>query len=365
MASQDRRQARALEVQEALEREPHRFDLFRALRLLECAFPERPRLGEATRPAEEPVRLGQEPSLAFAARSVAAFTRGGEHPPRLTTFAFGVFGPNGPLPLHLTEYARDRLRHAGDATLARFLDVFHHRLLTLFYRAYADAEPAVARDRPAADRFPTFLGALVGIGLPATRGRSLTTDDAKLHYAGLLARQARNADGLAALVGDLFRAPARVEEFVGEWVDLPAASRSRLGQAGCTLGVDAVVGARTWLRSGRFRLVLGPLRRREFDGFLPGSPRLAALADAVRVYAGDELTWELELVLARPDWRPLTLGGARLGWGSWLGSRPARWAAATLVIAPEARRRAASAPRAGAEPPAPHLADHPPEPAHV
>jgi len=350
MAGEDRRQARALALLAALEAEPHRFDLFQAIRRLECAFRDHPRFGEAARAAEEPVRLGQEPSLAFPDRQIASLSRREEGPPRLSTFTFGVFGPNGPLPLHLSEYARERLRNAGDATFARFLDVFHHRMLALFYRAWAQAEPTVWRDRPPLDRFAVWVGSLLGIGLPSTRGRDLVSDRTKLHYAGLLARQTRDAGGLAAVVGDLYRVPARVEEFVGEWVEIPPAHRSRLGRVNCTLAADAVLGTRAWLRTGKFRVVLGPLRRRDFEGFLPGSGRLDELASLVRCYAGDELTWDLELVLARSEWRGMALGGARLGWDSWVGRDPSRWTRAEAVFDPRRRERFAGH---GAEPAAP------------
>lgn len=354
MAGEDRHQARALALLRALEAEPHRFDLFQAIRRLECTFRERPRFGEAIRAADEPVRFGQEPSLAFPDRAIASLSTQGDGPPRLSTFTFGVFGPNGPLPLHLTEYARDRLRNAGDATLARFMDVFHHRMLTLFFRAWAATEPTVARDRPALDRFAVWLGSLLGIGLPSTRDRDVIPDRTKLYYAGLLARPTRDAGGLAAIVGDLYGVAARVEEFVGEWVDIPPAHRSRLGRVSCTLGIDAVLGKRAWLRTGKFRLVLGPLRRRELEGFLPGSARLEELSSLVRCYAGDTLAWDLELVLATAEWRPMALGGARLGWDSWVGHRPSTWTRAAAVFDPQrcarfAERRPGAGP--GAAPP--------------
>jgi type VI secretion system protein ImpH len=341
MAGEDRQTTRVLELLQALGSEPHRFDLFQALRRLECAFRDRPRWGEASTPADEPARLGQEPSLSFAEKTIASFTNGDGGPPRLSTFAFGVFGPNGPLPLHLTEYARDRLRNSGDSTLVRFLDIFHHRMMTLFYRAFADAEPTIARDRPSSDPFAVFLGSLIGMGLPSTRDRGLVPDATKLHYAGLLAMQTRNADGLAACVGGLFRVPAEVEQFIGEWVDIPPGHCSQLGRANCVLGVDAVVGTRSWLCASKFRLVLGPLHRDRFEGFLPGSPALAELADLVRTYAGDELAWDLRLVLARPEWRGMALGGGRLGWNSWIGLRPERWQRAEFTFDPGSRGRSA------------------------
>lgn len=349
MAGEDRHETRALELLQALEREPHRFDPFQAMRRLECAFREQPRLGEALRAADEPVRLGQEPSVAFAERPIASFSRAGDGPPRLATYFFGVFGPNGPLPLHLSEYARDRLRNAGDAALARFLDVFHHRMMTLFYRAFADGEPAIARDRPSSDRFALFVGSLLGTGLPSTRRRDLVSDRTKLHYAGLLAKQNRDADGLRALVADVFRVRAHVEQFVGEWVGIPEANRSYVGRANAALGVDTLVGTRSWLCTGKFRLVLGPLRRAQFDAFLPGSSGLEKLASLVRVYAGDELGWELRLVLAKPEWAPAALGRSRMGWNSWIGHRPSTWRGADLLLDPARRAGVASASEAGRE----------------
>ena len=97
--------------------------------------------------------------MAFAPRTVSSLVPGGDGvPPRMEVFFFGLFGPHGPLPLHLTEYARNRLRQAGDPTFARFADIFHHRLLSLFYRAWANAQPTVNLDRPESDRFADYVG---------------------------------------------------------------------------------------------------------------------------------------------------------------------------------------------------------------
>jgi type VI secretion system protein ImpH len=305
--------------------------------------------------------------MAFPERTIASFKQGADGPSRLETYHLGVFGPNGPMPLHVTEYARERLRNARDATFARFMDVFHHRIATLFYRAYADAEPTIARDRPASDRFTLYVGALIGIGLASTRNRDGIPDATRLHYAGLLARQTRDADGLAALVGDLFRAEASVEQFVGEWVEIPPGDRARLGQAHCVLGSDAPIGTRAFIRSGRFRLVLGPLGLEQFRSFLPGSPRLEALARAVRAYAGDELAWDLRLVLARSEWRPAELGRAHLGWDSWVGRRTSSWKRAELELDPVRGASLAKGPRRSTRDldVLPSTTQHAPELAHV
>ena len=140
MADQARTATRTLDLVRELERDPYRFSFFQALRRLEAENRDRPRLGESTRAAEDPIRLGQKPSMAFASSPLAAFERGKEgRADRLDVLFFGLFGPNGPLPNHLTEYAHDRIRNAKDTTFSRFADLFHHRMLSLFYRAWANA----------------------------------------------------------------------------------------------------------------------------------------------------------------------------------------------------------------------------------
>ena len=308
MASQRRPDSRALGLLAALKQAPGRFDFYQALRRLECAYRDRPRLGEARHPQEEPVRLSQEASLAFAPTPISAFEWEGEETPRLVTRFFGLFGPHGPLPLHLTEYVRDRVRNAHDKTLQRFADVFHHRMLALYYRAFANAEPTLEHDRPASDRFVGYLGALIGRSSP---------ERVQLFYAGRLAAQPKNAEGLAAVIGDFFRVPCSIEEFVGEWIEVPETSRWRLG--GSALGAGTTLGARAWLCQGKFRVVIGPISQERFDELLPGTPTFEKLESLVKNYAGDELAWDVRLIVDETR-QPWSLGKrSRLGWTTSLG----------------------------------------------
>jgi type VI secretion system protein ImpH len=206
-------------------RAPHAFHFYQVMRRLEslyCDRPERPRFGAGARPADEPIRLGQDPSLVFAPRALGNLTAGKNGaPPRLSVNFFGLLGPNGPMPLHITEYANDRQRHADDSTMTRFFDLFNHRLMLLFYRAWSTAQPTVGQDHPSTNRFLLYVGALEGLGLMSVRNRDDFPDSAKLFYTGRLSGQTRNADGLAAMVGDFFKMPARVEPFMGSWLVIP------------------------------------------------------------------------------------------------------------------------------------------------
>lgn len=313
-------------LEEALCREPYRFDLFQALRRLECEHADRPRLGESSRPTEDAVRLGQEPSLAFAPSTIASFSPAeAQRPARLGVYAFGLFGPNGPLPLHLTEYARDRQRNHADRTFEAFADLFHHRMLSLLYRAWAEAEPSVSFDRPDADRFALYVGALFGLGMRSLRDRDELPDATRLHFAGRLACPTRGDEGLRDLVADFLGVPAEVETFVGEWVELPPESLCRLDDSpeAAALGATAVLGRRLWTRDQRFRLVLGPLSLPEYRRLLPGGGSLKRLAALVRSYTGNVLGWDVRLVLRCQEAPPPTLGsGMQLGFTCWVHSAP-------------------------------------------
>jgi type VI secretion system protein ImpH len=336
--------ANALTFLEAVSREPYRYDFYQTLRRIECLYADKPLWGSALRPIDEPLRLGQDPELIFPPAPLTSleFGRDGA-PPRLQVRLFGLLGPNGPLPLHITEYARDRLRHAGDPALCRFLDLFHHRFIALFYRAWAQAQPHVNRDRPGVDRFRMYVGSFVGLAPEALRDRDSVHDLARLFHTGTLIRQVRNADGLAQIIADFFGVKARIEEFVPRWLALEGPTRTRLGRFGTGLSDGAVLGRRVWDRESSFRIHLGPLTLAEYESFLPatvragrparGGRRLRELVDWVRFYLSFELDWDVRLHLKRDEVPALKLGAAgQLGWTTWLGSRRARTDAADLVL---------------------------------
>jgi type VI secretion system protein ImpH len=327
-----------------LARAPHRHDFYQALRRIDALHRELPTLGTARRPQDEPVRLGQDAELSFAPTTLAALNpadRIGK--PRIAVRFFGLFGPNGPLPLHLTAFARERVLHHHDETLTRFADVFHHRLLLLFYRAWAQAQPAVSLDRPETDRYADFVGSLFGTGGPEWRGRAQVPTHATLFFSGLLARQVRNADGLATMLSaDLARA-VRVEPFVGRWLRLPPAERSMLGwrtlprrDAAARLGANVVAGGTVFDRQHQFRVHIGPLTLDEFESLLPPGIALPRLRALVLQYVGHELGWDLALEL-RAEERPRARLGrrTRLGWTSWLGAARPGAPAPRLLLNPD------------------------------
>jgi type VI secretion system protein ImpH len=338
MADQDRTAAYHLAWKQQLEETPYHFAFYAALRYWECLHTDKPRLGTSSRPADDPLRLTQIPALTFAPSALTRFDHGSAHrPPQLSLAFFGMFGPNGPLPLHLTEYARDRYFNARDKTFVRFLDVFHHRMASLLYRAWATTQPTVSFDRPPSDRFAGYVGALAGLGMPSLRNRDALPDLAKLHYVSRFSCQTRHPEGLTAILEDFLKLPVELTEFVGQWVNLPEDCRCQLGKSPgvSSLGMSVTMGRQVWDCQQKFRITVGPLSNADYERLLPGGESLRRMVAIVKSYIGDELSWDVKLILKKKEVPPLSLGQqGRMGWTGWMSSQPHSEDADDLLLDP-------------------------------
>lgn len=319
------------------------FDFYTVLRLVDAAVPGATPLGRALRPQTEPLRLTQHASLAFAPASLHDYKPGVASGGlgRLSINNFGLFGPNGALPQHLTEYVQDRILHYRDETMARFCDIFQHRMILLFYRAWADCQAANSLDQPERDSFGRYAASLIGLGQPSLKNRDSVPDHMKLHHAGHLARQTRNVEGLVRPLAALLRIPVALREYCLQWLKLAPEDQTRLlpvtlagkgskhrvelGLATSRLGQGAIAGGRVPDVQHKFRLILGAMPFREFERYLPGGVRFQQVRDWVRNYLGVELAWDARLVLVKEEVPEARLGiYGQLGWTSWLGMPPGK-----------------------------------------
>jgi type VI secretion system protein ImpH len=324
----------------ALERTPHAFDLFFTLRMIEGRQANLPRLGRAMHPYEEPVRIGQDPSLLFAPSTLAKAQRleslGGVG--KLWQYAFGLFGPNGPMPTHISELAHERKTHARDNTLTAFADIFHHRAAVLFFRAWANAQSTNSLDRSDDDSFSRYVGSLVGYGTPHLQARDRVSAHSLRHVSGHLVRQTRNAEGLEKTLEIAIGTNAEVCMWRFGWLKLEPNEQTQLGRAGFDkgLGVGAVAGRRVPDRQHRIRVRLGAMRLDQYQALLPIGRLFQLIIDWVRNYVGYEFAWELQLVLRRDEVPASQLGAhTQLGWTSWLSSANRKRDADDLVLTPE------------------------------
>lgn len=344
-------------VSEQLRDAPQRFEFFQAVRLLENLAAQEGRLavGEDGPPRNEVARFRSSVTSAFPAAEVDSLktpsrpAKGEPQPAgndslfpcELTVNLMGLVGPQGTLPTHYTHLVVSRLhpRHK-DETLRQFLDLFHHRSISLFFRAWqkhnlpANYEGARHWKRTDSENLFTFLlECLTGLGTKGLRERPACTTDAVLGYAGHFAHSPRNAVSLERLLTDWLQWPVDVQQFSGRWLPLPTASQSAFPSSqrpkgqNLGLGVTTIIGSRVWEAQGKFRVAMGPLSYEQFAQIMPNGPRFLPLCDMIRLYAGIELDFDLQPFLDPADVPPCLLDsnspGAQpmLGWNTWLGSR--------------------------------------------
>ena len=328
---------------ETLFEEPYRFEFFQAVRLLERLFPEREPVGRSGgAPAAEVVRFRTRASLEFPASQIQSLVGGradggdddddggdggdsgeatGERPEMFVNF-MGLTGPSGTLPHHYTELLVERARY-HDTAYWEFLDIFNHRLISLFYRAWEKYRFHIAYERGGGDRFTEYLFDIIGLGTGGLKRRLGVKDEGLLFYGGLVAQRPHSASAVAAMFGDYYGVPVEVEQFTGQWLALDADGLTRLGVASSDFGINTVAGARVWDSQSKFRLAFGPLTLREFVLFLPGGAALDSALKITRLLVGLEFDFDVALRLRAEEVPESRLGGdaagwPRLGWTSWL-----------------------------------------------
>ncbi|BBQ01137.1 hypothetical protein BSFA1_62650 (plasmid) [Burkholderia sp. SFA1] len=309
------------ETIERLQTQPWTYGFLPVMRRLGAA-PELDSIGTAKRPRTEPFRLGQQPSLTFAPREIGSVDRINGRL-RVRLLGLGMLGPNGPLPIHVTEIAREREEVRHDSTLVAFLDVFHHRSMSLLYRAWANAQSTAGLDRPGAgaERFSFYIGSLGGHD-PAELDQRALPIHPQLAASAHLLRESRDPDGLRMTLERYFGVAVAIDEYVFHWIEMTEHERSRLGQGRATtiMGAGAMLGEQVPDRQYRFRIVMGPLEIDDFLAFTPRGKNLPPLVDWVRRFYGYEFDWELDLRIRAQSAPPASLGGPQqLGWTTWLG----------------------------------------------
>ena len=319
----------AAELEAQLTTDPSGFEFFQAVRILERLFPERRPVGGFGEPAEEVAHFSARPSLAFPPCEVHGVSIPGTRPARVVVNFFGLIGPLGVLPYDYTTLVAERVR-VRDQALRDFLDIFQHRLISLFYRAWLKYRFTALYERGDPDGLTEHLRDLVGLGLTTHRDRLPVRDEALLLYAGLLGPQPRSATGLEQMLRDYFDVPVAIEQFIGGWYALSPTSLCGLGsESGPAdqLGLGALVGDEIWDQQARVRIRLGPLTRAQYEQLLPGGPWHTDLRTLTRFFSHDQFDFDVQLVLEKNEVPACVLGadGATppaLGWGTWMRTRP-------------------------------------------
>lgn len=310
---------------------PESMDFFELLRRLE-----RPgvRFGRSGGPSREPARLGQRARLAFATRDIAGFVPGTDTTPaKVDVEVLGLLGPEGAMPLHITRWIMGRMSErwflsagsdaASDTTFLDFCNLLQHRLIGLYWRAWADARPEVQIEHGPGGRVQALVEALAGVALPGTKPKGAADGQSrlKMRHATSLGRQVYSVERLTDYLRDVVEAPVSLVEFVGTWTTIPPRLQSRLGRAYADLGRSAVAGGRSFQRQTLVELRIGPLSLARFTDFLADPALTGRLRHAIRHAMGREMEFNLRLVLARDQVPDARLGRCQLGRTAWLSPK--------------------------------------------
>ena len=318
-------------LEEALFDRGYEFEFFQAVRLLARLFPHRKPVGGSAKPAEEIARFGARLSMAFPPSAVHDIERVPDSPDpvRMTVAFLGLTGTQGVLPLHYTERLIAR-KAAKDNALAEFFDLFNHRLLSLFYRAWEKHCPPILYESAAAsgrqpDPFTQYLYDLIGMGTNGLRGRMDIKDESLLLYAGLIAQRPHSASALRGILRDYFSVPVEIDQCLGSWYDLEDLDRSYLSAEleRNQLAVGAFIGDEVWNQQARFRIRVGPVGLDRFVEFLPGSRALAQLMELTGYIVGQASAFDVQVFLRAAEVPYCRLDddgfdAPRLGWMGWL-----------------------------------------------
>ena len=313
-------------MSDRLQEEARRLAFFQAVRLLRKLAPERSGVGRDADPDDEVVRFRSQVSTAFPTSDVARIEPPEEagRPPRLTVAFLGVATPAcfGSLPAPYVQAIFDQEREKS-SVLRDFFDVFNHRLISLYYRAFEKYHLGLAWEAKEGDFFEQALRGILGLATKGLEERLRLADRSLFRRAGLLSMAPVPAAVVESLVESAFGVAAAVEQFVGTWYPLALEDQTRLGGVNAQLGVDACVGQAVRLLQYRFRIRVGPLSFDQYEAMLPTGTEFEPLFDLVRLAVASEQSFEIRLVLAAGEVPLLQLGGGpvrrpRLGWSSWL-----------------------------------------------
>jgi type VI secretion system protein ImpH len=331
MAAEGRATGLALDrrLESDLADQPYVYEFFQAVRLVERLSPGRVPVGTFAQPKTECVRFGVNNSLCFPASQIQAFQWRESGAPLMVVNFMGLTGPQGVLPVYYTQLVAERAR-LRDTAVRDFLDIFNHRMISLFYRAWEKYRFVVDYERTGRDQMSRHLFELVGVGTRKLQDRQPVPDYSLAYFTGLLSQRVRSAVAMRDMLRDYFDVPVEVIQFAGAWYKLDRATTSCLERGETTdserLAFGAVVGDEVWNEQARVRIRLGPLTLAEYMDFLPTGTAYKPLHALARFYAREEMDFEVQLVLKREEVPGCELGreddsAARLGWISWAKSR--------------------------------------------
>ena len=349
---------KSISVVEDLLENPQQYSFVQAVRLLERASVfktrERQQAKEITYktssnpvarfapPSKEFVRFKGSSDLKFPGAQMTKLSHGTKENRdqwQLAVNFIGISGAMGVMPFHYTETLLQRLK-VRDKSLEDFVELFNHRIISLFFQASSKYRLALEYERAKLysatktkdSKHTNALLSLLGIGTRHLQNRQNISDESFIFYSGLLTHQVRTPTGLKQMIQHYFNVPVNVEGFMGQWQELIDDVRTRLpwsanrnGQNVC-LGRNTMLGRKGWFAQGKSRISIGPLNKEQYQMFAPSTNALKTLNQLTRSYLGMEQEFDFLIQVKREDVpNKIQLKQKEpplLAWNAWLSGKP-------------------------------------------
>ncbi len=319
------------------------------LRYIDANSPMHERLGYSVSLKQDAFRLGQTPTMHFHASAFSEVVKeeGSTHF-KLNNVFWGLFGINGPLPLHFTEFAIERDYRHQDQTLTTFCDIFHHRFLSLYYRSWAVSQPTVSHDRLEHDKFADWTSSFCGYTEQNESRRSgalqqsslkKPTDNAtspsktkqtntstqesmriQTYLSGLFSIKNRSAGALRQIISEYLGQPVTISEFESDWYDLPGDARCKLGAKSASLGTSTIIGKRIFQRGYRFSILVGPLAYSDYLALVNQPEHFQMINKLTTRHVGNEFSFSIKLLINKNEAQSQPLGLGALNKNAWLAT---------------------------------------------
>ena len=291
-----------------------RMNFIRFCELLELAAPDAPPLGTTDSPAADPIRFRSRAQLGFPGREIDAVrydTDDPAAPPSVVTTFLGLYGVDARMPAYFVdEVAQNR---DGAERLSAFLDLFHHRVITQYYRVARKYRYPVGFRSDGTDPVSRYLLSFAGFGFSTSAriatlvprfpaaGEQLASSTASqqlpevadkrrlLSMLGLAMQKTRTAEGLAGVLSHAVPdASIAVEEFHPVWRQIDDVEPAALGE-------QCLLGRGFYDRANTVRVVITPASREAVLALVPGQPAHREVMALLRFYLGYESEADLQM----------------------------------------------------------------------
>jgi type VI secretion system protein ImpH len=290
--------ARDLPLLPTLLNDATRMAFFRFCELIELAAPDRPALGATDSPASDAVRFRSRSRIGFPNREIDAVEYDYDDiakPPTVRTTFLGLYGVDARMPSYFIDEVA--LNRDGAETLSAFLDLFHHRFVTQFYRVWRKYRYPAGFRAGGIDEISRYLLSFVGLGIGKPEIMQAVGTRKLLAMLGLAGQRTRTAEGLGGVLQHAVPdATITVIEFHPVWIELTDAEPSALGE-------NCVLGRGFYDRANSVRVIVAPRTRESVLDLMPGRAAYAEIMALLRFYLGYEANAHLEMHVA-PDLMP-------------------------------------------------------------